>query len=69
MKILYLTPKGTLSIIVPVEWRGTMEELAQQQVPTGLKYKIVEDSEIPETREFRNAWDIADSELTDGVGS
>ena len=69
MKILYLTPEGTLSIIVPVEWKSTMEKLAQQQVPTGLKYKIVEDSEIPETREFRNAWDIADSELTDGVGA
>jgi len=69
MKILYLTPKGTLSIIVPVEWRGTMEELAQQQVPTGLKYKIVEDSEIPDDRTFRDAWVIAESELTDGVGA
>jgi hypothetical protein len=51
------------------EWSGTMEELAQKDVPTGLKYKIVEDSDIPNDRSFRNAWEIAESELTDGVGA
>ena len=46
-----------------------MEQLAQKDVPTGLKYKIVEDSVIPSDRSFRNAWEVADSELTDGVGA
>jgi hypothetical protein len=46
-----------------------MEELAQRNVPTGLKYKIVADNFIPDDRTFRNAWEIAESELTDGVGA
>jgi hypothetical protein len=46
-----------------------MEELAQKDVPTGLKYKIVEDSIIPSDRSFRNAWEVEESELTDGVGA
>jgi hypothetical protein len=46
-----------------------MEELAQKDVPTGLKYKIVEDSDIPTDRTFRDAWEIEESELTDGVGA
>ena len=46
-----------------------MEELAQKDVPTGLKYKIVEDSDIPTDRSFRDAWEVAESELTDGVGA
>ena len=46
-----------------------MEELAQKDVPTGSKYKIVEDSEISSDRSFRDAWEIDDSELTDGVGA
>jgi len=37
-------------------------------VPTGQPFAIVDVSEIPESREFRNAWDIDESELTDGYG-
>tara|TARA_R110002126_G_scaffold73906_8_gene184452 strand:+ start:422 stop:634 length:213 start_codon:yes stop_codon:yes gene_type:complete len=51
------------------EYKGTIDEYAKKIVPTGLKYKIVEDSDIPSDRTFRNAWEIADSELTDGVGA
>ena len=46
-----------------------MEELAQKDVPTGLKYKIVADSVISSDRSFRNAWEIDEAELTDGVGA
>ncbi len=60
---------GGVSILVPAEWSGTMEELAQKDVPTGLKYKIVEDSVIPNDRSFRNAWEVDEAELTDGVGA
>jgi hypothetical protein len=70
MKIIYKTLEGTVSVITASgEWLGTTEELAQKDVPTGLKYKIVEDSAIPTDRTFRNAWEVADSELTDGVGA
>jgi hypothetical protein len=70
MRIIYKTPENTVSVIsASPEWTGTMEELAQKDVPTGLKYKIVEDSEISSDRTFRNAWEIAESELTDGVGA
>ena len=59
MKIIYKTPEGTVSVIIPTsEWSGSMEELAQKDVPTGLKYKIVEDSVIPTDRTFRNAWEV-----------
>ena len=70
MRIIYKTPENTVSVIVPSpEWTGTMEELAQKDVPTGLKYQIVEDSDIPSDRSFRNAWEVAESDLTDGVGA
>ena len=48
---------GTITILVPCE-----------DVPTGKGFKITDTSEVPEDRTFRMAWDIADSELTDGVG-
>ena len=70
MKIIYKTPEGTVSVMTAsLEWSGSMEELAQKDVPTGLKYKIVEDSDIPNDRSFRNAWEVDEAELTDGVGA
>jgi hypothetical protein len=75
MKIIYKTPEtskepsGVAVIFASKEWLGTMEELAQKDVPTGLKYKIVEDSVIPSDRSFREAWEVDEAELTDGVGA
>ena len=70
MKIVYKTEGNTVSVITPApKWTGTMDELAKKDVPTGLKYKIVEDSVIPSDRSFRNAWEVDEGELTDGVGA
>ena len=38
-------------------------------MPSGYKYKIVEDSDVPIDRSFRNAWTVDESDLTDGTGS
>ena len=44
------------------------EEIAKKDVPTGLKYKIVENSDIPTDDSFRDAWRVDLADLTDGVG-
>tara|TARA_R100001509_G_C4831403_1_gene203429 strand:+ start:513 stop:731 length:219 start_codon:yes stop_codon:yes gene_type:complete len=68
-KIIYKAENGTLSVITPAENNSmTIEDIAKKDVPTGLSYKIIEDTDLPNSREFRNAWTIADNELTDGVG-
>ena len=68
--ISYKTPENTVSVVIASpEWSGTMEELAKKVVPTGLKYKIVDDEVIPTDRTFRNAWEVDEKELTDGVGA
>ena len=69
MKIIYKRENVVAVISASPEWNGTMEKLAQKDVPTGLKYKIVEDSVIPTDRSFRGAWEVDESELTDGVGA
>ena len=38
-------------------------------VPNGKKYKIIEDSDLPTDKTFRNAWTVDESDLTDGTGS
>jgi len=67
-RIIYKNDDGTISIIIPANCGLTVEQIAQKDVPTGKSYKIVDVSEVPSDREFRDAWTIDDAELTDGVG-
>jgi hypothetical protein len=70
-RIIYKNPDNTVGIIVPSDNAlkiMSIEQIARKDVPTGLKYKIVDVLEVPSDREFRNAWTIDDAELTDGVG-
>ena len=58
-----------VSVICPSpNWKGTIDELAKKDVPTGKKYKIVDTSTISTDRTFRNAWEVDEAQLTDGVG-
>jgi len=65
-RILYKTDTG-ISVIVPTG-ELSVTETAKKDVPTGQPFAIVDVSEIPADRTFRNAWDIDEAELTDGVG-
>jgi len=70
--IIYKKDDGGVAIVIPtnegLEKLGGINNLAKRDVPTGKKYKIVDESEISSDRTFRNAWEINESELTDGVG-
>ena len=70
-RIIYKNLDNSVSIIVPTDealQSMTIEQIARKDVPTGYKYKIVDVSEVPSDREFRNAWTIDEEELTDGIG-
>lgn len=57
-RIIYSNNEGGVSILIPSpNWIGTIEELASKDVPAGKPYKIVDMSEIPSDRTFRNAWE------------
>jgi hypothetical protein len=55
-RIVYQNDEGGISIIVPAECGLTIEEIATKDVPTGKAYNIVDVSEIPTDRTFRDAW-------------
>jgi len=55
-RIVYQNDEGGISIIVPANCGLTIEEIAAKDVPQGKAYNIVDVSDIPEDRTFRNAW-------------
>jgi hypothetical protein len=57
-RIIYPTDEGGVAIIIPAYDCGlTIEEIAAKDVPAGKPYKIVDVSEVPSDRTFRNAWE------------
>lgn len=78
MKIIYSQDNGIAAVIIPCGEGSeinpatgkfyTIDEIAAKDVPTGKKYKKVEDSELPANKNFRDAWVVDEKDLTDGVG-
>lgn len=61
-RIIYTTDEGGVAVVIPTpEALETMsiEEIAAKDVPAGKEFKIVDVSDIPEDRTFRNAWEYA----------
>jgi hypothetical protein len=57
-RIIYPSDDGGVAIIIPASECGlTIEEIAAKDVPAGKAYKIVDVSDIPTDRTFRNAWE------------
>ena len=57
--IAVINPTGELSV----------EETALKDVPSGVKYKIIDVSDLPPDRDFRNAWEYDFTDSFDGVGA
>lgn len=69
-RIIYKTEEGGVAIVSPSKNCGrTIEEIAKKDVPYGRPYKILDADVVNSNdRTFRNAWEVEESELTDGIG-
>jgi hypothetical protein len=63
--VIYPLDSGIV-LVVPTE-ELPLEEVARKDVPANVPYIIVNRADIPEDREFRNAWE-ADFSNPDGYG-
>lgn len=60
-RIIYPTDDGGVAVIVPAAECGlTIEAIAAKDVPEGKPFKIVDVSDIPDDRTFRNAWEYTE---------
>lgn len=65
-RIIYPTDDGIM-ILVPADCGLSITEIARKDVPAGVPYIIVDVSEIPEDRTYRDAWEC-DFSQPDGYG-
>ena len=68
MKIIIFPKETGISVIHPTG-ELSVEETALKDVPSGVKYKIIDASDLPQERDFRNAWEYDFTDSFDGVGA
>lgn len=59
-RIIYPTDDGGVAVIIPAPeylLENSIEDLAAKDLPAGKPYKIVDTTDIPTDRTFRNAWE------------
>lgn len=59
-RIIYPNLDGGVCVIIPTSEAlesMSIEEIAAKDVPQGIEYKIIDVSELPQDRTFRNAWE------------
>lgn len=69
MKLAIFPNKTTISVLVPApNCSLSFEQICAKDVPTGVPYLIIDSSELPADKEFRDAWE-ADFSNPDGYGA
>lgn len=70
--IIYCKDDGVVAIICPAEEALNLygiHLIAKKDVPTGNPYKVIDVTDLPNDRTFREAWAVDESFLTDGFGA
>lgn len=55
--IIYKTDNGVAIMYPALDCGLSIEQIADKDVPAGAPYKIIDASELPSDRTFRNAWE------------
>ncbi len=70
-RIIYKNTDNTIGVLIPTIEAlsfATIEQIAEKDVEKDLPYKIVNASEIPNDRTYREAWKWDDTIVPDGFG-
>ena len=61
-RIIFPNDDGGVSVIIPSDNCGlSVEDIARKDVPAGKAYQIVDVTDVPSDRSFRNAWTYTES--------
>jgi hypothetical protein len=71
MNIIYKNQSGSVSVFTPTQEALDMltpDEIAQRVVPDSIAYWVIDPSVIPTDRNFRDAWELDESQLGEPSG-
>lgn len=67
-RVVFQVPNGPVIVLIPASRDMTTKQIAEKDVPSGIPYWVVDESELP-SRDFRDAWTLAEvTKEPDGYG-
>jgi len=61
VRVIYPNDEGGVSILTPVPDCGlTLEDIIAKDIPAGKPYQVIDKSEVPTDRTFRDAWEYSE---------
>ncbi len=61
VRVIYPNDEGGVSVLTPVPDCGlTLEEIIAKDIPAGKPYQVIDKSEVPTDRTFRDAWEYSE---------
>ena len=71
--IVYEETNGNMSIVVPLDSNISVFEIGRKDVPPGVDFWIIDETDIPSDHTYRDAWELDKSALGaphgQGIGS
>ena len=67
MQVIIYPNDDTICVVIPASDNIIVDDVAKRDVPIGVPYLIIDSSELPSDRYFRDAWE-ADFTNPDGYG-
>ena len=58
-----MTDDNKLAVIIPANSGLSIEDIAKKDVPNGKDYKIIDVSDLPLDRTYRDAWVLNDGNV------
>lgn len=56
-RIVFTQPSGGVGVIVPCDCGLPVAEIARKDVPAGVEFWIINDTDLP-PRDYRDAWEL-----------
>ena len=70
--VVFKNEDGSIGVIHPTQevlGKYTIKQIAEKDCPAGLPYVIMDSADLPDSRTFREAWELPADTVFDGVGS
>jgi len=59
-RVIYPNDEGGVTVLIPASCRLTLAEIISKDVPPGKPYKVIDKSDLPTDRMFRDAWEYVE---------
>lgn len=67
-RIVFQTGHGSVAVLIPAECGLTIKQIGEKDVPEGAPFWVVDATDIPADRTYRDAWELGATAMGEPSG-